>query len=239
MVIVVLSGMSNYENQLYDQILAKLTEPDMSQQEVALSLLHGTHSLLKPRQDFFQNSHYSNIRESLFRSSDIQLVDAKGNCGSYTHVLGRLLQRAGFDIRIAQMKCNDVWACHILLEAKVDGRFVTLDALYDLYFTRSDGKLASYSEVGENWDEYRSQVPEDYLAWYAYEDVRYTNWDKVPYIMPALKSVLGIFLDDINTLSIRSWVLNVYQVYLNIFIFVYLLLMLLSAYVLYNRRKKS
>ena len=83
--------------------------------------LHKTHFLLKPREELFEGEENINLRDALFRSSDIQLIDAKGACGSYTHVLGRLLQRAGFEVRIAQMKCGENWGCHILLEANIDG----------------------------------------------------------------------------------------------------------------------
>lgn len=238
MAITVLLVMSNYENDLYDQLVLKFTTPEMSQQQVALGLLHATHTLLKPRQILFGDSRQTNIRDKLFRSSDIQLVDAKGGCGSYAHVLGRLLQRAGFEIRLAQMKCGNTWGCHILLEANIDGRFVVLDSLFDLAFVKPDGKLANFREVRQNWAAYKDQVPKDYNHGYAYEDVRYTNWDKVPLLMPAAKQVLGVFLGTkIDTLSVRSWVLNVYKAYMQILLVMYVFLLLFSIYIVLLRSK--
>ena len=238
MALFVLSAMSNYEDDLYDHLLGQFTDPAMSQQDTVLSLLHTTHALLEPRHDLFEGRSYANIRDKLFRSADVQLNDAKWSCGSYTHVLARLLQRADFEVRLAQMKCGNVWGCHIILEAKVDGRFVSLDALYDLAFTRPDGRLASFKEVGRDWSVYRKQVPTNYELVYAYEDVRYTNWGKIPLLMPAAKQVFKIFLGPrIETVSVRSWTLNLYQTYWAILFAAYLALSLLSGYVLIFRRK--
>jgi hypothetical protein len=212
--LMVLMALSNYEDSLYDQILENTITPKMSDQRKALLLLERTHSLLEPRLEIFAGQGYINIRDTLFRSSDIQLLDAKGACGSHAHVLGRLLQRAGIDIRIAQMKCGDTWACHILLDAKIDGEWVVLDALYGLSFENADGSLATFKEVGDDWARFSAQLPNDYDLSYAYEDVRYTNWDKLPVLMPIAKTVLALFLgDEVETLSVRSYVLNVYQVY--------------------------
>jgi len=140
----VLYLMSSYEDGLFDQIVESLLSPEMSEQEAVLALMNGTHVMLKPRQELFSGIEYVGLRDGVFGSSDTQLIDARGNCGSYTHVLGRLLQRANYEIRIAQMKCGDVWGCHILLEAKVDGRFVSLDALYDLAFINHGINIKMY-----------------------------------------------------------------------------------------------
>ncbi|MFT4635820.1 MAG: hypothetical protein ACI854_000705 [Arenicella sp.] len=235
--IVVLYSMSSYEDALYDQLVNKFTETSMSQQEMALSLLSESHMLLNSRHKLFSGDDYIGMRDSLFRSADVQLIDARFSCGSYSHVLGRLLQRAGFEIRLAQMKCDNVWGCHIVLEAKVDDRFVSLDSLYNVAFIRSDGKLASFSEVGENWSDYKRQLPSGYPDWFAYEDVRYTNWSKIPLLMPAAKNLLSVFIGDkVNRVSVRSLVLNVYKAYLYILMTGYLMLIFFNIYVLVWRR---
>jgi len=238
--ILILSMLSNFEDQLYDNLLASAIDADMSEQEIALSLLHVTHRLLEPRYQQFQQSRYNSVLDQVFRSSDTQLIDANRECGSYTHVLGRLLQRAGFEIRIAQMKCGNSWGCHILLEAKVDGRFVSLDALYDLAFFKPNGQLASFSEVGQDWDRYRDQTPSNYVKLYAYEGVRYTNWNKVPILMPALKQLMRVLLGDkVETLSLRSWVLNVYKTYMVILLLLYAFLFFISVNVIVRRLKPT
>ena len=71
----------------------------------------------------------------------------------------------------------------------------------------------------------------DYNGWFAYEDVRYTNWTKIPLVMPATKRILALFVGDrVETLSIRSWVLNVYKTYMYILLCAYACLLIFSVY---------
>ncbi len=56
--------------------------------------------------------------------------------------------------------------------------------------------------------------------------------------MPAAKGVLALLLGgDIETLSIRSWVLNVYKAYMHIILFGYALLAIFSGYTVLVRNK--
>ena len=228
--------MSNYENRLFDTIISQVTNAEMDQQTKALTLLDHTHNLLSARAKIFNNVPRDSFRERFFASTDVHLMDAKGACGSYAGVLARLLQRSGIGIRIAQMKCGEEWGCHINLEAKLNGRYVALDPLYNLAFTRPDGELANYSEIGQDWQYYQSQTPDNYYAGYQYEDVRYTNWQKIPVIMPMIKAVLDKVLGDkANTISIRSHLLSVYRNYALGLGFCYLLLLYIT--VKFLRRK--
>lgn len=232
--------MSNYEDGLYDQIVKNTIAADMNDQQKAILLRHETHSLLKPREELFIGEENINLRDALFRSSDIQLIDAKEDCASYTHVLGRLLQRSGFVVRIAQMKCGENWGCHILLEANVDGKFVALDPLYDVAFKKNDGTLANFDEIGQNWDLYKLQVPENYPSRFAYEDVRYTNWDKIPVVMPIFRKVLSMLMkNEIETLSIRSMVLNVYKTYMILLSIFYIGLTAASYFILRSKEVRE
>ena len=221
--------MSRYENQLIDSIVSRTVTQDMSDRQKALALLNQTHELLKPRAALFGGSERVGIRERLFTSADVHLMDGKGACGSYAGVLTRLLQRTGIDARLAQMKCGNEWGCHINLEAKIDGEYVVLDPLYNLAFVSEEGTLANFQEVGNNWEYYKSQVPENYYPAYQYEDVRYTNWQKIPVLMPLIKSVLDFTMGaKANQISIRSYVLNIYQTYFWFIVFCYTFLLVLT-----------
>jgi len=49
---------------------------------------------------------------------------------------------------------------------------------------------------------------------YKYAGVRYTNWTKIPVIMPAIKTVLDFAAPEFESpFSVRRYVLNVYRVY--------------------------
>jgi len=233
MAMLCLTMMSHYEQQLLDDIIDRTVNDNMSEQTKAIALLNVTHELISPRAQLFKNSSRSNFRERLFTSADVHLMDGKGACGSFAGVLTQLLKRAGIDARLAQMKCGDEWGCHINLEAKIDGKFVVLDPLYNLAFTKPDGSLANYQEVGSNWQYYQPQTPDNYYSGYQYEDVRYTNWQKIPILMPLIKqALLFIVGDNINTFSLRSYVLNIYNTYLIALSFFFLLLILFTYKVL-------
>jgi hypothetical protein len=227
---------AEYENRLYELMVNRIIEPNMSNKEKALEILHKSHHLLKPRREFFRGPTQINTRDTLFRSSDIQLIDG-GVCGSHTHVMGRLLQTAGFPIRVAQMKCGEIWGGHILLETKIDGQWAVLDALYNLSFEKADGTLASFKEVGQNWAYFQTQTPANYNPTYAYEDVRYTNWRKILILMPIMKSILSIVIGArAETFSLRAHALNVYKTYAILSGIGYCFLLALTGYIIYRKQ---
>jgi hypothetical protein len=139
-------------------------------------------------------------------------MTARGACGSFSMVLARVLQGYHYDVRIAQMKSKGVYAAHNIVEAKTDHGWVVLDPLYDVYFIKPDSHLASFEDVRGDWSYYRKQVPPNYEMNYDYEDVRYTNWTKIPIVLPAVKKVLDQVLGKpvADTISMRTYFLRKY-----------------------------
>lgn len=213
---------SSHEDQMFETIVAHTLSPDMTEQEEALALMHTTNRLMKDRVGIFAWTKKS-LKAQLFYSADLQLNQAASACGSFTHVLGRLLQTAGHELRIVQMRCGDVWGCHIVAETQIDGRWVVLDPLYDLAFEKPNGQLATFAEIRTNWDDFDAQRPARYNDQYNYSDARYTNWSKIPVVMPAARSVLALFLgDEVQYFSLRAHILNVYKTYMIILAVSYL-----------------
>jgi hypothetical protein len=231
MLIFTLFTLSGYEEGIYQQIVKNTVKSEMSSEQRALKLMQLTHEFLKPRLDLFDGEKRINLRDTVFRSSDVELIDGRGGCGSYAHVLARLLQVAGIDARIGQMKCGKIWGCHIVVEADINQKFVVLDATYNIAFRKKDGTLANFREVGDNWEYFKLQVPKGYYDGYNYEDVRYTNWDKIPVIMPILRKITKMIIGDkVETLSIRGLVLNTYKAYMIALIGFYFLLLVFSIF---------
>jgi hypothetical protein len=209
----------HHANALIDGVIASVDVSGMSEQQRAKALMLHVHEIMLPRtvllvsKDKFFRSRFGPIDNFLFDTAD-HLNTAIGSCGSFAGVTARVLRRAGYDARITQMLCGEV-ACHIILEVKLDGSWAVMDPFFALTFTRPDGKLASAYDVSQNWIWYKTQVPErsGVLHYpydrFNYEGLRYTNWGKVPILMPLLKSVLRVILGDrVDTLSIRTYVLN-------------------------------
>ena len=241
--VLIFAGLhADYEDWVYDRILETSLQPSMSPQESVEALLHTTHRLVASRRSFVGVNRPPNLRRSLFLSGDSQLQEG-GACGTQVHVLGRLLQRAGYRIRIAQMRCGDILACHIVLEVLLDGEWVVLDPLYSLAFRKQDGSLASFAEVSAGWSHFKYQVPSDYDPKYAYKGVRYANWSKIPVVLPLVKRGLMLILGpDVEYISLRTYILNGHRALYSLVLCLYggvLLLTGISIVLGYRARRRQ
>ena len=72
----------------------------------------------------------------MLEPTSFDLMTASGACGSFSMVLARVLQGYKFDVRIAQMKSNGIFAAHNIVEVKTDHGWVVLDPLFDIYFVK-------------------------------------------------------------------------------------------------------
>jgi hypothetical protein len=232
---------SAYEDRLSDAIVKHVTRAATTQQDSVLALLHATHGFVRARSELLGgvNDPDEGLKEKLFPSADLRLLSGDA-CGSYALVLARLVQSAGLGVRVAQMKCGDAWGCHIFVEANVKGKWVALDPTFDLAFMTPAGDLASVAEIRADWAHFRQQLPADYVPRYAYEDVRYTNWSKVPGALPLIRSVLrAAGVQSVDTISLRTHFLNVYKAYLQILVIPYLLVLALTLRTARRLRMRS
>jgi hypothetical protein len=185
-----------------------------NEDSVIVDALHTTYYLLANRSLTFDRNAVLD-GDGYDGSLTADLLTAEGACGSYADVLSQLLQTLGFQTRIAQMKVRDRFGGHILVEAYSKNGWVVLDASFDLYFVRKTGGLASFKDVSTDWPYYRSQAPAGYNMDYRYEDVRYTNWNKIPVVMPFVRQVLVIFIGEekVDAISVRPLLLRRFRVY--------------------------
>lgn len=190
-----------WEDRLVDRMVGVAVEEaePATDEERAISIMNLVHAALKPRLDLLEQT--GPVRPLLLNSTDAQLLVPAGHCGSFAHVLARALQRAGFEVRLAQMLSRGIWGDHVVVEAKVDGRWVVLDGYYCLAFRGADGELLGFKEIGRDWEDVRSQCPPGYKDHYRYEDVRYTNWRGLP---------VGVLGEWIGQFSVRTLFLNRY-----------------------------
>jgi hypothetical protein len=112
------------------------------------------------------------LKSRLFRSGDMQLLDANGSCGNFSHVLAELCKTLGMPIRMVQLKQNGQYGSHIIIEAKVNGKWAAADCLYKIYFLNPDSSLASIEDVRSNVGKYATQFPSNYPYVDAYNDFR-------------------------------------------------------------------
>jgi hypothetical protein len=219
---------ASYEKELFHAIHTdiggKITATD-SQDSVVAKAMHVCHNLMNTRGDVFKGSDFQGFKSGMIDPTSFDLMTASGACGSYSMVLARVLQGYKFEVRIAQMKSNGSFAAHNIVEAKTNHGWVVLDPLFDIYFVNPSKKLASFSEVKDNWSYYKFQVPQGYDMNYRYEDVRYSNWSKIPIFLPSVKKILDLTVgkDKADTISLRTYFLRKYVLCFDLFLIIFVL----------------
>jgi hypothetical protein len=228
---------SSYENGLFASIKNAINvriDNNDTPDSVLLKAMSVSHLLMSNRQATFTANGTSpdlGLEASIFRSTAVDLMTTDGACGSYSQVLARILRTYNYPVRIAQMKAQGIYGAHNIVEAYTGNKWVVLDPTFDLSFVRPDNTLASFADVQHDWSYYSKQVPKGYNMDYHYEDVRYTNWTKIPVLFPALKGLLTLFIgsERTNSFSIRTLFMNTYATYFYIVLALYIPLFLMTC----------
>jgi hypothetical protein len=208
---------AKYESELFQAIRTDVNnkiQPGDSQDSMVVKVMHACHDLLTNREAVFGNATFTGIKADLMHPTTVDLMTANGACGSFSVVLARLFDGYHYPVRIAQMKANGVFAAHNIVEVQTRNGWAVLDPLFDVYFIKPTRGLASFSDVQHNWAYYRQQLPKGYDTVYRYADVRYSNWTKIPIILPAVKKILDLALGkpEADTISMRTYFLKLYDI---------------------------
>lgn len=234
---------ANYEDRIFRQLSKDLHKQSGDTKGVVeraqlISTMGLVHDFINPRQKLF--SDIGGLKSDVIQPLTVDLMTGHGSCGSYALVMTRLLKEMGVPVRLVQMKVDGKFGGHILLEAEyAKGKWAVLDPTYNLYFVNELGDLASFSEVQNNWKYYTSQLPPNYDMRYRYEDKRYTNWEKIPIILPAFKEVLEWIWGKEKTdhFSLRTLALNKFAVYFHCALFLEIVLFIYMVYFVFARRR--
>lgn len=239
-----------YEENLFASMAAymqdsftSITSSRISGNEDSLLIesMHLVHRLGERRLPLFGQYPVKGIKTEYIQPVSSDLMTAQGACGSHSYVLGRLLQEMNIDVRFPQMTVEGQPAGHILVEAKTSYGWVALDPLSNAFFRKPDGKLAGFNDVKDNWNYYQDQLPAGYNMAYRYEGVRYTNWERVPLVMPLIKNVMYWTMgkEKTDSYSLRNLVLRKFNVLFNFTLAIYLLVLLFSINLLIKARRKA
>jgi hypothetical protein len=233
----------SYERQLFKAMAGYVSDktPKAKQNDETLLIqsVYLSWYLGHTRSFIFENKKINSWESSLIHPVTVDLMSTDGACGSYSFILSSILNELHIPNRIAQMKVNGKYGGHILVEARTARGWVVLDGSYNLIFRKPDGNLASFSDVMNDWNYYKKQAPENYNFNYSYDGVRYTNWDKIPVVLPFVKRVLGMFIgkERIETLSIRTFFLRKFNVLFNITAIIYLTLVIMIIRRFFRKNK--
>jgi len=215
---------ANYTEDLFQQLgkhimhEAKLKHENFEQTvKRAMNITYNL-QLVNKRELFTYNPQ--SFKGKYMRSSDLDLLDVSGSCGSASLVLARTYMIMGFPTRIGQMYANGRFGGHILVEVWNNKRWMVMDPLYNQAFTRPDGSLASFVDVQNNFPYYSKQMHTDYPKQYKFQDVRYTNWEKIPVLSPLLKKGLDLIYGKkkADQLCVRKYFIKFYLLWHYIFL---------------------
>jgi hypothetical protein len=231
---------SNYEEELFREMKGRVDAvlgEDHSPRRVVLEAMHLTNGLLRNRAWVFEGTDQECLKAGMLESSSVDLMTTWGACGSYSKILARLLSCYGYPLRIGQMKANGHFGGHIIVEVCIDGRWVVTDPLYDVVFRKPDSSLATFADLHKGWRAFSVQVPAGYDSNYRYEGIRYTNWNKIPVLMPVLHWASILFLGERRTeaVCLRMLLLRTYEVY---FYAALLLCLVLNGYFYFRWRRR-
>lgn len=217
------------------------SSPANTEDSLLIKSVQVVYQLGERRLTVFGQHHVKGIKADFIQPVSIDLMTGQGACGSRAYVLGRLLQEMNIDVRFPQMTVNNQNAGHVLVEAKTSYGWVVLDASYNTFFRKQNGQLAGFADVQADWAHYQQQVPTSYNMAYRYEGVRYTNWDKIPLVMPLIKNIMywTIGKEETDSYSLRSLVLRKFNVLFNITLGLYLLVTLFSINLFIKARRKT
>ena len=225
---------SSYNNDLYSQLGQYINEESDKNGEnpfeKMVRAMNVVYNLQKDNIKYIFHYTPNNFKAKYMRSSDLDLLDVSGRCGSSSYVLAETLKNMGFPIRIGQMIVDGKYGGHMLVEAWHNGRWSVLDPSYNQYFYRPDSTLASFNDVSNNFNSYKKQLKPNYEIKYAYEGVRYTNWDKFGEISQAAKYVLIAFYGKtrVERFSVRKYLINFDKIWATIFYLISFFLILMS-----------
>jgi hypothetical protein len=209
---------ANYEASIYNSIVESINTESAARENkdsFLVKALQLTYSLEHSRQPIFEGKKIDGLKSVLLRNSLDDLLTGRGACGSASAILLRILESNGYEVRFGQMKVNNVDGGHIIIETRKNSdNWIVLDPLFNCCFKKPDGQLASFKDVHNNWNYYKQQVPINYPKEYKYEEVRYTNWNKVPVLGHSIKRILTFSLGKEATeqISLRPLLQKKFQV---------------------------
>jgi len=227
-----------YEHQLFkalaDNVSRNLpTDKQTVDDSILVRSLRLTHYLEKNRENVFGDFQLHGFKAEYLQPVTFDLMTGKGACGSNAYVLGRLLMEFGYPIRFAQMKVDGNYGGHIILEVFAKERWQVLDAFYNLRFVDTTQTGVSFLEVKSNWSLYSNQLPLEYNHTYDFEGVRYTNWDKIPVLMPLTYNLISFFKgkEFADTVSLRTIILRKFRFLFITSLVLFVLLHLIRFYI--------
>lgn len=137
-----------------------------------------------------------------------------GECGRNAKLFALLVRKTGTPARLAYLY-RDEEPIHVIAEVYYEEKWRVFDVGAGYYYLVNGNSFATAEDLKNSPSLFESVVNKyKYNPLYTYEDVRRTNWIKVPIVLPALyrvlKKIIGNKVDefDLNIAFKRSTLLS-------------------------------
>jgi hypothetical protein len=232
------------QNILYtyvNYIKSKNTESQVNKDSFITATVRFTHHILGDGNKEAMLAPLDGFGNLIASPIEKYVLTKDGACGSNAMVCAQILQANDIKVRLLQMDVGGKKGGHITLEALSSQGWVTLDPMYNLVFKNAENKFLSAKELQNNFDQSKGFLPLNYKAAYRYENFSYTNWEKIPIVLPALKSLLNVLMgkEKADEISVRTWFLNPKKTIINGFVVLFFLVATIRVFKLFKPAMRS
>jgi hypothetical protein len=119
--------------------------------------------------------------------------DYRGGCGSSSRVVIALLDAEGIPSRSMIILDDKGRRVHAVANAWIDGRWAVADPLYGIVYLRADSTVATAEDLRADRKLFLANVahnPAYPTELYDYDNYALFNWNKIPVVLPAIRSAL-------------------------------------------------
>ena len=235
---------ATYEAEIFSAISHHIVRDNVGEKNVDTFLLRAmniTHLFEHNRLGVFSGQKIDGLKANLFHPVTMDLITGNGSCGSASAILARILKSYNYQVRFVQMLVNGQYGGHIVIEVNKYGKWIVMDPLFNLYFKDSSNNFASFEEVSKNFEYYKKQLPANYPTSYKYEAANYTNWNKIKFLGPTIKSILDFCMgkEKADKVSLRAYLLRGYNILYLVTRFIFLFVFTFTIWKFWKQNKSS
>lgn len=197
------------EDELVDFIIAQANLGGTAQND-AVELTRAIALFTEPRRAFSDNAGFAKESQNTIARSPIITFIAYGGgaCGFSSEVGARVFEKSGYHTRLVQVQNERERTQHVVFDVrKGDFGPCVVDPIFGHIFLDEHDHGLSAKELERNWPEVKLTLPDgNRMKEYSYEyGVQFTNWSRFGSIEAPIKSVLSVFIADVESVSLRSW----------------------------------
>ena len=239
--------LADREDDWFEALAASLAlSGDQSPAEAA-RLMKGVHAFFTPRRETklarLTAEQQTGWRSLVIGSVGDHLAAACGECGAYAGILARTAQLAGWEVRLVQILDPNETCLHVANELRTTDGWMFVDAMFEVVGQPASGSgVLDAPALAVHWREHPEEATEEYARYgWIPERYRYTNWQAIPLVLPAVRKVLETVKGTrwVDGVSLRTYSLNMHRVRMWLALTISALLVIVPSVVSLRRRRRA